>query len=266
MDLLNKAARLEKKLLRRLTGRTGVARQPIEIYEAVLEDIEERIEPAASGTTFPYTHVRVVVLTSDVARRAAADAVFSQDPGFQARIVRRLLSAGCEVGSRLTAVVEYVDQAPPEWEGRDYHIEYERAATRSVRKPRSTKIEVPSTELAVVRGEASRRKYTFTAARINIGRLAEVRDRDDRVLRENHVDFADSDRTPNNTVSRAHAHIVFDEEKNTFRIHDDGSSHGTSIVRRGATIEVPRSGSRGVTLRHGDELLIGSARLRFQVK
>jgi pSer/pThr/pTyr-binding forkhead associated (FHA) protein len=162
--------------------------------------------------------------------------------------------------------VEYVEKAPPEWEGRDYHIDYERAAARSARKPRSTKVEVPSTEFAVMRGGTSRRKYTFTAARINIGRLIEVRDRDDKVLRENHVDFADSDQTPNSTVSRAHAHIVFDEEKNAFRIHDDGSSHGTSIVRRGATIEVPRSGSRGVALRDGDELLIGSARLRFHVK
>jgi pSer/pThr/pTyr-binding forkhead associated (FHA) protein len=66
----------------------------------------------------------------------------------------------------------------------------------------------------------------------------------------------------NQSVSRQHAHITFDPGSGTYRLHDDGSVHGTDIMRNGRTITVP-TGSRGVRLRSGDEIVLGDARLRI---
>jgi hypothetical protein len=87
-----------------------------------------------------------------------------------------------------------------------------------------------------------------------------VRDRRNRLLRTNHVAFTDAADAINETVSRAHAHIDVGSSGEC-RLFDDRSSHGTSIVRNGKTINVP-AGSRGVRLQGGDEIVLGEARLR----
>lgn len=51
----------------------------------------------------------------------------------------------------------------------------------------------------------------------------------------------------NQTVSRTHAHIAYEPFSGHFRLHDDGSEHGTGIVRAGKTTAVVRS-ARGVRL------------------
>jgi hypothetical protein len=45
-------------------------------------------------------------------------------------------------------------------------------------------------------------------------------------------------------------------------LHDDGSEHGTEIVRGGRTIPVHR-GKRGVRLQSSDEVVLGEARVRI---
>ena len=65
----------------------------------------------------------------------------------------------------------------------------------------------------------------------------------------------------NQSVSRRHAHITYDSQSGHYRLHDDGSAHGTSIVRNGRTVTVP-GGSHGVRLRNGDEIVLGEARLK----
>jgi predicted component of type VI protein secretion system len=65
-------------------------------------------------------------------------------------------------------------------------------------------------------------------------------------------------------VSRRHAHITAGPEPDCWRIHDDGSAHGTSVLRNGATIAV-RTGARGIRLRDGDEIVLGEARIRVRI-
>ena len=48
----------------------------------------------------------------------------------------------------------------------------------------------------------------------------------------------------NQSVSRRHAHISYEPLTRSFRLDDDGSEHGTSIVRPGRSFTVPR-GARG---------------------
>jgi predicted component of type VI protein secretion system len=68
----------------------------------------------------------------------------------------------------------------------------------------------------------------------------------------------------NQSVSRRHAHIAYEPTSGGYRLRDDGSVRGTSVVRKGSTVTVP-PGSLGVRLRTGDELVLGEARLRIRV-
>ena len=116
----------------------------------------------------------------------------------------------------------------------------------------------------MLKGTAEQETYTLDAAiRIDVGRCAEVRDSRHRLVRTNHVAFLERSGDANQTVSRRHAHISYEPDGRGFRVLDDGSEHGTGIVRHGRTLAVPR-GARGVRLESGDEIVLGEARLRVR--
>jgi hypothetical protein len=190
--------------------------------------------------------------------RARAEAVFATEPTLEQRIAGRLEAAGCSVPG-LTVSVACVDEAGREWETRDFHVEFDR-----VEHPAPTTApppQLPSIAIEVVAGTADQASFAFQLARIELGRCGEVRDKHNRVLRTNHVAFADEDSRPNQTVSRRHAHVEYQASTGQFRLYDDGSEQGTGLARHGHTITVP-PGARGVRLEPGDEILLGQARLR----
>jgi pSer/pThr/pTyr-binding forkhead associated (FHA) protein len=116
-----------------------------------------------------------------------------------------------------------------------------------------------------VSGSASQRVYAFTGGRIDIGRRAEVLDQRQRLIRTNQVAFAEDGPDENRSVSRRHAHIAYLDDEGAYRIWDDRSAHGTSLVRNGRTIKVP-AGARGTRLSPGDEIVLGHARLKVAIE
>jgi pSer/pThr/pTyr-binding forkhead associated (FHA) protein len=116
----------------------------------------------------------------------------------------------------------------------------------------------------VLKGRATQKSCTVRSVRIDLGRLREVTDEAQRVLRRNDVAFLDTPDELNQTVSRQHAHIAYAREAREFRLHDDNSTHGTRILRGSRIIEVPRGSSRGVKLQPGDEIVLGQAVVRFE--
>jgi hypothetical protein len=118
--------------------------------------------------------------------------------------------------------------------------------------------------LAVVRGKAARETYTVDKSRTNIGRMQELTDSQQRIVRRNDIVFDEGGDDANATVSRAHAHIRFDRPSGQYRICDDESEYGTRIFREGRSIEVPAGNRRGERLCAGDEVYIGRACLRFE--
>jgi pSer/pThr/pTyr-binding forkhead associated (FHA) protein len=120
-------------------------------------------------------------------------------------------------------------------------------------------------QLVVLKGQATKKIFAITGDCTNIGRLAEVTDRDNRVVRRNQVVFVESEDEANRTVSRAQAHIRL-VPPGEYRLHDDRSSHGTRVFRDGRTIEIPSGSPRGVRLRPGDEIYFGQACVRFEIK
>jgi pSer/pThr/pTyr-binding forkhead associated (FHA) protein len=120
---------------------------------------------------------------------------------------------------------------------------------------------VPRLKLTVVTGKASQRTQMFSGGRIDIGRRSEVLDAKYRVVRTNHVAFEEDGPEANRSVSRRHAHVTYDQQAAGYRLHDDRSVHGTSLLRGGRTIVVP-AGSRGVRIESGDEIIVGQARIK----
>ncbi len=120
-------------------------------------------------------------------------------------------------------------------------------------------------QIVVIEGSATKKAYTVSGERTNIGRLAEVTDKHRRVVRRNQIVFLDADTETNQTVSRAQAHIRFSPPAE-YRLFDDHSSYGTRIVRGGRMIELPSGSPRGAKLQAGDEIYFGRARVVFQIK
>lgn len=268
MDLLGKARRLESALARRFdrAARDAVgaviAREPLEIVHLVVEAVEREIQSGGRGKrVFPFNSITLSVLAASREDRARFEAVFSGDPPLRERIVEQLRAKSCPVDD-LTVDVSYVAKAK-EWRHPQFNLTFDRVArplpTPEVRpEPVFTRI-----DLTVLRGTAERKTYSFAADRIDLGRCAEVRDTRNRLIRTNHVAFVEGSGEVNQSVSRRHAHIGYESTSGGYRLRDDGSVHGTSVVRNGRTVAVPR-GSLGVRLRSGDEVVLGEARLRIK--
>ena len=258
--LASGARRLESHLgniadrsLQRLT-RSG-ERGPVEIAHAIVDGVERQVLPAGRDRfLFPFNEVHVLVAAPAREARARCEGVFGGEFPLRARILERLHAAGCPV-TRLTVTVAYTGRAEPGWTAPDFHLMFDRIDPTTA--PRSVSL-ARAIEITVTRGAAEQPAYSLSDDRIDLGRCAEVRDNRQRLIRTNHVAFLDTAEPVNQSVSRCHAHIVADGDDR--RLYDDGSAHGTSVVRLGRTIPVPRGG-RGIRLRSGDEILLGDARL-----
>ncbi|MEP6915752.1 MAG: hypothetical protein ABJC89_08895, partial [Acidobacteriota bacterium] len=87
----------------------GADAQPLEIFQAVLDHLERKVQPVGrGGRRFPYNRIHVAV-ASPHADPATQDVVFRDLP---VRFRERLAELRCEVPSKLLVDVEHVAQAP----------------------------------------------------------------------------------------------------------------------------------------------------------
>lgn len=268
MDILGKARKLELKIARRFDQSArealgATAREPLEIVHAIVDTVEQQIQSGGRGRrVFPFNRVAVSVLASSHDARARFGAVFAAEPSLRDRIRDRLRSAGCDV-TDLVIDVTYAARCARTWSNPYFHVAFDRVTEVAAQAPSDP--EAGRVELTVLRGTANHRTYSFTGQRIDLGRCTDVRDNHNWLIRTNHVAFVEGSGDVNQSVSRQHAHIAYQPKSGEYRLHDDGSVHGTGIVRGGRTIPVP-SGSRGVRLVSGDELVLGEARLRIRIE
>ena len=267
MDIRRKLQQLEARIgttFDRTVGELVQARtrEPLEVVHAVVEAAAREVQSSGRGRrVFPFTALVLTVAAASRDARARFEAVFDADPPLSNRILQRLRADGCAVDS-LDLTVHFVSRAPKAWPQPDFHVEFVRAAASA--QPAATELPLQGRlELIVVNGAAQKRTFLLGGSRIDLGRCAEVRDSRHRLIRTNHVAFAEQPDDVNRSVSRRHAHISYDPRADQFRLHDDGSEHGTGIVRDGRTVPVPR-GARGVRLLSGDEIVLGEARLRVR--
>ena len=267
MDFLGKARRVESTIARRLDRAArdavgAVAREPLEIVHLVVEAVEHEIQPGGRGSrVFPFNSVTLTVLAPSREARARFEAVLAGELPLRDRIVEHLRSKSCAIDD-LTLDVAYVAKAPKDWRHPQFTLAFARVA-RAPAKETPREAAFSRIDLTVVRGTAERKTYSFTAKRIDLGRCAEVRDTRNRLIRTNQVAFVEGSGEVNQSVSRRHAHLAYEPASGGYRLRDDGSAHGTSVIRNGSTVAVP-PGSLGIRLRTGDELVLGEARLRIR--
>jgi hypothetical protein len=233
------------------------------VHRAILEEIEGKIQTVQRGRhVLPYNYLRVKLASPDAGRRALFQTAFGQDRRLENDIRDSLKGAGCEVPGGFTVAVETVEEG-----AKVFEIEYairEAPALEPPVVPTEPKAAFVPARLVVMRGKAIPESCTMEKSRINIGRMQELTDSQQRVVRRNDVVFEEGADEANATVSRAHAHIRFDRASGEYRICDDESEYGTRVFRDGKSIEIPAGNRRGERLRAGDEIYLGRACLRFE--
>lgn len=227
------------------------------VHRAILDDVESKVQTARRGKQiFPYNRLLIRLACPDSARRAVFQAAFVKGGRLENDIRECLAGAGCEFPAGFSAAIEIAAAGP-----KPFEILYEMRET----PPQSAAESLPSSaRLVIVRGKANRESFALGKARTNIGRLAELTDYRQQVIRRNDVVFEEGADEANATVSRGHAHIAFDPANGAYRVCDEASEYGTRVFRDGRSIEVPRGSSRGERLRPGDEIYLGRACLRFE--
>jgi hypothetical protein len=232
---------------------------PLEICQAVLDEVERRVQPLGRGRrAFPYTRL-VVQIRSSVEDRPAFEATCAD---LDRRILERLAELRCDPPPSLDVSVATLETVPAGWPSdRLFTIDYFRE--NDARK--TTAQSPPILHVTVLKGAATEPAFTFNETVVAIGRTDEPTDELGRT-RRNRVAFIDARDGITETVGRAHARLRFDPTTGGYLLFDDGSSNGTAIVRDGETIPVPRLDPRGILVRSGDEIQIGRARLRVEIE
>ena len=88
---------------------------PLEIGLAVLDDIEERVQPVGGGRrAFPYTSVAIRVLAAE-SDRAPIDAALQ---GLEPRVRERLAELRCDPPPALAIGIVWADERPAGWNAR----------------------------------------------------------------------------------------------------------------------------------------------------
>lgn len=223
------------------------------VHRGILEEIETKVQTVARGRRlFPYSRLVITLVSADPDRRALYAAAFAECGRLEADIREALEGAGCEVSREFSVEVTTATEGD-----RAFTIEYGSAPV----VPKAAADRAPG-RLTIVKGKTEHGEYQLTKARTNIGRMGELTDTEERVVRRNDIVFEDGADAANATVSRKHAHIKLDE--GAYRVCDDGSEFGTRVFRDGRQIEVPAGNRRGERLRSGDEIYLGRACLRFE--
>lgn len=234
-------------------------RELLEIHRAVLDDVASHVDTLPRGKlAFVYTQLAVRILLPDPSVQRSYELVFVEADALERDIRRRLEDQRVELPPHLAVQVELVPELPPDVASRGFDVHYGTAPTLQASD------KVMEVRFTITAGTAQQQQLCLKKKRINLGRLAEVVDADQRLTRQNDVAFRDDGPAPNPSVSRAHAHLEFDPDKALYRLFDDRSAHGTSVLRDGSVIPVPQGASKGVVLRDGDEIVLGQARLLFE--
>lgn len=230
---------------------------PLEILHGVLDDLERRIQPVGRGRRiFPCGRVRVR-LGPAAAGRDALQAVFDT---LRPRFLERLAELGCEPPDPLDVQVILLDRRPPEWpDAQPFAIECGRAGPETPAPPASS----GALAITVLKGAATRDRYTFDQPVIRIGRTAEPADDRGRV-RRNDVVFLEAVDGTTETVGRAHARLAREPGAREYRIYNESISNPTCVRRDGEAIPVAPRDPRGVRIRPGDEILLGRAVLMIE--
>jgi hypothetical protein len=241
----------------------GESPEVAEIRIAVLDEVRKKIQRAGGHALCPYNVVRIQI------RAAAGEgAVFERDffrRFFDEEVRKGLTKEVCRFPEDLRVEV-HATTDEQQW------LRVEMMAVEIAPPPKEIPRARRTARLVVAAGTANKTEIPLLKARTNIGRLADVY-KSEGLSRRNDLAFAE-DNPINRTVSREHAHVVHDKKTGEYRLFNDRwykrgnkaeNNCGLWIVRDGMGQEVHRD-TRGTRLLPGDEIHMGKAVLKFQIK
>ncbi|MBS1826607.1 MAG: FHA domain-containing protein [Acidobacteria bacterium] len=226
----------------------------LEVCKAIQEGVRGRVLAQDKGIkVFPFTSIEIGIFAKDEEQRDSYEAVLTTDPPFTQRIEELILEEGCRVRGLKVSLQVSVNAAMAVTE-QPYQLRFAKAPAAAPAGAR------PAARLVVMKGEAETNEVEIVSDRVNLGRLREVVSSSGSILRINQVAFGEGE----TSVAREHAFVRWDAAGGRFLLFDDISgSRGTRIFRGGETIALPRGASKGTALEDGDEIHLGSARVRF---
>jgi hypothetical protein len=241
-------------MTRKLRGER--APTPAELLSGILTGVERGISVAPDGPVFAYNRVMVDLKVENAERKSELRGVLDKQQ--IAAAVTRHLERQCRVPPdlRVDLRMQTGDVKAP-----TYDIEF-----RNVRGHAETRSAPAAPKTAhLTRMSGGGEPIVLTEGTFNVGRVAEVHGRDGRLMRRNQI-ILDGDGA-GRTVSRAHARIqgTLTDGALVFLLFDDGSRHGSSIVRDGRAHKV-HQGTIGMRLHDGDEVYFGDVRLDFSCR
>lgn len=246
-----------------LTETIGDSPEVAEIRIAMLDDARNKIQRAGGKALFPYNLVRIVLRDSGPDAAIFERAFFRKF--FEEELRKCLSKESCRYPDDLRVEVRLSEGDQENWVRIETLVEEILVVAEPARVRRAAR-------LLVVAGSANKPELPLQKARTNIGRLVDVY-KSEGLSRRNDLAFAE-DNAVNRTVSREHAHILFEKKSGEYRLFNDRwykrgdkkeSNCGLWIVRNGMGQEVHRD-TRGTRLLPGDEIHLGKAVLKFQLK
>jgi hypothetical protein len=246
---MNPLEKFERAIGRVFRPAPGQTREPIEIRRGVLREIADQVQPAGNGEyLFPFTGIKVELFAGDATLQGSLEAIFSL-PGFADDVKAAISDRGCTASKLDVQVVVNLVEAPAV----PYRIAYQRSAAPGP----GTSVPRPRARLVVLEGRAEVKELAIERDLMYIGRLKDVVNSRTGLERQNQLAFDASE----STVSRKHARLEYDPDSGKFRLFNDPEQ--TSVSRDGRGI--PCDATRGLQLRSGDQLILGRARVRFEI-
>ncbi|HEY2014757.1 MAG TPA: FHA domain-containing protein [Bryobacteraceae bacterium] len=231
-----------------------------EIRLAVLDQVRQKSYRSGGKKVFPYDLVRVEMRGVEESRCAIFAGRFFRKY-LEQEVHNALRDAGCRFPETLRVDVNATAGLPQRGEN---WLTVDTGLQEAPDKSRR-----PAARLVVMEGAANTVEVRLDKARTNIGRVVDVY-RAAGLFRRNDLAFA-AETEINQSVSREHAHILFDRGLGEYRLFNDRwyprgeanlSECGTWIVRDGMSQEVHRN-ARGTKLEPGDEIHFGRAVVLF---
>jgi hypothetical protein len=234
----------------------GDSPEVAEIRIAVLDDVKKKIQRAGGKALFPYNVVRIGI------RASGKDAaVFERDffrKFFEEEVRKGLSKESSRFPEDLRVEIRVSESGQQDW----VLIETLSEDVPAPAPPPARRV----ARLTVLAGTANKSEIPLQKARTNLGRLLDVY-KSEGLSRRNDLAFAE-DNPINRTVSREHAHIVYEKKTGEYRLFNDrwykaGANCGLWIIRDGMGQDVHRD-ARGTRLLPGDEIHLGKAILKFK--
>jgi hypothetical protein len=232
---------------------TSTAEPPelAEIRLAALDRIREKCYRSGGRKVFPYDLLRVELRGVEEDRRDIFAGRFFRQY-LEQEVRQALRDSGCRFPENLRVDVRASAGLPQP--GEPWLVAEVASQERAAGAP---------CRLIVMEGAANVPELVLDKARINIGRVVDVY-RAEGMYRRNDLTFPEEE-----SISREHAHILFDKAAGEYRLFNDRwyprgeqGDCGTWIVRDGMSQQVHRN-ARGARLEPGDEIHFGRAIVVF---